>query len=193
MENNINVSEGFIKDLFSRRPSAKKIEALEKKQDKIAGKINDLDSKIKELEKEYDENPKANVNKIKRKILALTVKKDKLEKKYHKRKFDKIENSYEQQDDTLESSALKEDFDFDKEMQEIDSLLAEADEELNTDLDGNKINKYITPVIKKILEDDTTDEYLKNIISQIKDEVEQPNVNVQRLNELVFKYGIWKK
>ena len=191
MEN--NVSEGFIKDLFSRRPSAKKIEALEKKQDKIAGKINDLDYKIKELEKEYDENPKANVNKIKRKILALTVKKDKLEKKYHKRKFDKIENSYEQQDDTLESSALKEDFDFDKEMQEIDSLLAEADEELNTDLDGNKINKYITPVIKKILEDDTTDEYLKNIISQIKDEVEQPNVNVQRLNELVFKYGIWKK
>ena len=152
-----------------------------------------MDSKIKELEKEYDENPKANVNKIKRKILALTVKKDKLEKKYHKRKFDKIENSYEQQDDTLESSALKEDFDFDKEMQEIDSLLAEADEELNTDLDGNKINKYITPVIKKILEDDTTDEYLKNIISQIKDEVEQPNVNVQRLNELVFKYGIWKK
>ena len=191
MEN--NVSEGFIKDLFSRRPSAKKIEALEKKQDKIAGKINDLDYKIKELEKEYDENPKANVNKIKRKILALTVKKDKLEKKYHKRKFDKIEASYEQQDDTLENSALKEDFDFDKEMQEIDLLLAEADEELNTDLDGNKINKYITPVIKKILEDDTTDEYLKNIISQIKVEVEQPNVNVQRLNELVFKYGIWKK
>lgn len=191
MENNI--SEGFIKDLFSRRPSAKKIEALEKKQDKIAGKINDLDYKIKELEKEYDENPKANANKIKRKILALTVKKDKLEKKYHKRKFDKIETSYEQQDDTLESSALKEDFDFDKEMQEIDSLLAEADEELNTDLDGNKINKYITPVIKKILEDDTTDEYLKNIISQIKVEVEQPNVNVQRLNELVFKYSIWKK
>lgn len=191
MEN--NVSEGFIKDLFSRRPSAKKIEALEKKQDKIAGKINDLDYKIKELEKEYDENPKANVNKIKRKILALTVKKDKLEKKYHKRKFDKIEASYEQQDDTLENSTLKEDFDFDKEMQEIDLLLAEADEELNTDLDGNKINKYITPVIKKILEDDTTDEYLKNIISQIKVEVEQPNVNVQRLNELVFKYGIWKK
>lgn len=191
MEN--NVSEGFIKDLFSRRPSEKKIAALEKKQDKIAGKIDDLDYKIQELEKEYNENPKADANKIKRKILALTVKKDKLAKKYHKRKFDKVEDSYEYQDDTLESSALKEDFDFDKEMQEIDSLLAEADEELNTDLDGNKINKYITPVIKKILEDDTTDEYLKNIISQIKVEVEQPNVNVQRLNELVFKYSIWKK
>lgn len=175
------LEEGIINAIRKMR-----IHHKEKVLDKLQKKIGKIDIKIIALqEKMKNKNlQEADIAKLQSKIEKLTAAKEKLSDS-----MKSVDDKYTDLEMKLKEEMLFEEID--NELQDADNLISDIDKK-EEEIKKEKEN-LITPEIKRMLDDDTNDLFLKNIVSEIKTELNKEEPDKTKINLLIIKYGQMKK
>lgn len=175
------LEEGIINAIRKMRLNHK-----EKVLDKLQKKIGKIDIKIIALqEKMKNKNlQEADIAKLQSKIEKLTAAKEKLSDS-----MKSVDDKYTDLEMKLKEEMLFEEID--NELQDADNLISDIDKK-EEEIKKEKEN-LITPEIKRMLDDDTNDLFLKNIVSEIKTELNKEEPDKTKINLLIIKYGQMKK
>lgn len=175
------LEEGIINEIRKMRLNHK-----EKVLDKLQKKIGKIDIKIIALqEKMKNKNlQEADIAKLQSKIEKLTAAKEKLSDS-----MKSVDDKYTDLEMKLKEEMLFEEID--NELQDADNLISDIDKK-EEEIKKEKEN-LITPEIKRMLDDDTNDLFLKNIVSEIKTELNKEEPDKTKINLLIIKYGQMKK
>ena len=175
------LEEGIINAIRKMRLNHK-----EKVLDKLQKKIGKIDIKIIALqEKMKNKNlQEADIAKLQSKIEKLTAAKEKLSDS-----MKSVDDKYTDLEMKLKEEMLFEEID--NELQDADNLISDIDKK-EEEIKKEKEN-LITPEIKRMLDDDTNDLFLKNIVSEIKTELNKDEPDKTKINLLIIKYGQMKK
>ena len=177
----VELEEGIINAIRKMR-----IHHKEKVLDKLQKKIGKIDIKIIALqEKMKNKNlQEADIAKLQSKIEKLTAAKEKLSDS-----MKSVDDKYTDLEMKLKEEMLFEEID--NELQDADNLISDIDKK-EEEIKKEKEN-LITPEIKRMLDDDTNDLFLKNIVSEIKTELNKDEPDKTKINLLIIKYGQMKK
>lgn len=175
------LEEGIINAIRKMRMHHK-----EKVLDKLQKKIGKIDIKIIALqEKMKNKNlQEADIAKLQSKIEKLTAAKEKLSDS-----MKSVDDKYTDLEMKLKEEMLFEEID--NELRDADNLISDIDKK-EEEIKKEKEN-LITPEIKRMLDDDTNDLFLKNIVSEIKTELNKEEPDKTKINLLIIKYGQMKK
>ena len=175
------LEEGIINAIRKMR-----IHHKEKVLDKLQKKIGKIDIKIIALqEKMKNKNlQEADIAKLQSKIEKLTAAKEKLSDS-----MKSVDDKYTDLEMKLKEEMLFEEID--NELQDADNLISDIDKK-EEEIKKEKEN-LITPEIKRMLDDDTNDLFLKNIVTEIKTELNKEEPDKTKINLLIIKYGQMKK
>lgn len=175
------LEEGIINAIRKMRLNHK-----EKVLDKLQKKIGKIDIKIIALQEKMKNKKlqEADIAKLQSKIEKLTAAKEKLSDS-----MKSVDDKYTDLEMKLKEEMLFEEID--NELRDADNLISDIDKK-EEEIKKEKEN-LITPEIKRMLDDDTNDLFLKNIVSEIKTELNKEEPNKTKINLLIIKYGQMKK